>query len=417
MLVLGFMSGTSLDGVDAAMVETDGDRIHAFGPAHLAPFTDAERATIERGTADALAWNGFGAAPPSFESVATVVLDAHLRAADRVLAAAAGRRPDLIGFHGQTVLHRPERRLSVQLGDVQALADALQTPVVGQMRQDDLAAGGQGAPLVPAYHEALAQRLGLTGPVAFLNLGGVANLTFIGSDGALIAFDTGPANGLIDQVVQAHGAGRYDDGGRFAAAGRVDASVLAELISHDYFRAQGAKSLDRYDFPLDWTMTCSLEDAAATLTAFTADSVALAAGSLPAVPKLWVVCGGGCHNPVLLQALRDRLGVCKTADALGLRSDFIEAEAMAFLAVRSQRGLPLTYPGTTGVAAPLSGGTLWRPGISKAAHGTNQIPVLYNFETLWSPDATHDADTDTLCKRGRAAIPAEGHGKRREIDG
>ncbi|WP_010186921.1 anhydro-N-acetylmuramic acid kinase [Sphingomonas sp. PAMC 26605] len=363
MLVLGFMSGTSLDGVDAAMVETDGERIHAFGPAYLAPFTDAERATIERGTADALAWNGFGDAPPSFEGVAAAVLDAHLRAAERVIAAAE-RRPDLIGFHGQTVLHRPERQLSVQLGDVQALADALHTPVVGQMRQDDLAAGGQGAPLVPAYHAALADRLGLAGPVAFLNLGGVANLTFIGADGGLVAFDTGPANGLIDQVVQAHGAGRYDDGGRFAAAGRVEVTVLAELISHDYFRAQGAKSLDRYDFPLDWTMACSLEDAAATLTAFTADSVALAASSLPAVPKLW-----GCHNPVLLQALRDRLGVCETADALGLRSDFIEAEAMAFLAVRSQRGLPLTYPGTTGVAAPLSGGTLWRPRISSAEDG------------------------------------------------
>eukprot|EP01037_Dinobryon_pediforme_P034929 gene34929-41076_t len=154
MLVLGFMSGTSLDGVDAAMIETDGARIHAFGPAFLAPFTDWERGAIERGTEDALRWNGFGDAPPSFESVERVILAAHLRAASRVVAG-AGRRPDLIGFHGQTVLHRPERRLSIQVGDAQALADALETPVVGQMRQEDLAAGGQGAPLVPAYHAAL----------------------------------------------------------------------------------------------------------------------------------------------------------------------------------------------------------------------------------------------------------------------
>lgn len=370
MLVLGFMSGTSLDGVDAALIETDGVRIEHFGPAFLSPFTAAERATIERATGDALAWNGCGDRPVSFAAAETVVLDAHLRAADRVIAA-AGRRPDLIGFHGQTVLHRPERRLSVQLGGMQALADALDTPVVGQMRQDDLAAGGQGAPLVPVYHAALAERLGLAGPVAFLNLGGVANLTFIDRDGSLIAFDTGPANGLIDQVVQAHGAGRYDDGGRFAAAGRVDAAVLDALCSHAYFRTDGPKSLDRYDFPLDWTMGRSLEDAAATLTAFTAESVLLAARRLPVMPELWVICGGGCHNPVLLQALRDRLGTCRTADSLGLRSDFIEAEAMAFLAARSVRELPLTFPGTTGVNVALCGGTLVQPR-ARCSHKNDQ---------------------------------------------
>lgn len=360
MLVLGFMSGTSLDGVDAALLETDGVAIEGFGPAFLSPFGDAERDAITRATEDALAWNGHGAAPASFDVAAAAVLKAHLRAAEHVIAASP-RRPDLIGFHGQTVLHRPERRLSVQLGEGQALADALGTPAVGAMRQNDLADGGQGAPLVPAYHAALADTLDLARPIAFLNLGGVANLTFIGADGAVIAFDTGPGNGLIDQVVQARGAGRYDDGGRFAAAGRVDPAVLAALLSHPYFTSRGAKSLDRYDFPLEWADACSLEDAAATLTAFTAEAVAHAARALPAVPQLWVVCGGGCRNPVLMQALRDRLGVCRSAEALGLRGDFIEAEAMAFLAARSVRGLPLTYPGTTGVAAPLTGGVLWQP--------------------------------------------------------
>jgi len=360
MLVIGFMSGTSLDGVDAALIDTDGEEVEAFGPTALSPFTDAERSAITRATEDALVWNGYGDAPTSFESASAAVLAAHVRAAGHVIAAAS-RRPDLVGFHGQTVLHRPERRLSVQLGDMQALADMLRTPVIGQMRQNDLATGGQGAPLVPVYHAALAEKLNLVSPIAFLNLGGVANVTFMGADGALIAFDTGPANGLIDQVVQARGAGRYDDGGRFAAGGHIDSAVLAELLSHDYFRAQGAKSLDRYDFPLDWADACSLEDAVATLTAFTAESVALAARSLPAAPHLWVMCGGGCHNPVLMQALRDRLGRCRTADDLGLRSDFIEAEAMAFLAARSLRGLPLTYPGTTGVAAPLSGGMHCEP--------------------------------------------------------
>lgn len=360
MLVMGYMSGTSLDGVDVAMIETDGEQIKAFGAAAMVAFDGDEQAVLERATRDALVWNGQGDRPASFAAAGAVIDAAHIRAG-RQMIVEAGRRPDLVGFHGQTLLHRPEWKLSVQIGDPQVLADALGVAVVAQMRQDDLMAGGQGAPLVPAYHAALAERLGMAGPVAFLNVGGVANLTWIGEDGALIAFDTGPGNGLIDQVVQAHGAGRYDDDGRFAAAGTVDRAVLAELLAHEYFRGDGPKSLDRYDFPLDWTEVVTLEDAAATLTAFTAEAVALAARSLPQPPRLWVVCGGGSHNPVLMQALRDRLGDCLTADEAGLRGDYIEAEAMAFLAARSVRGLPLTFPGTTGVARPLTGGTVSRP--------------------------------------------------------
>ncbi|MDR6116206.1 MULTISPECIES: anhydro-N-acetylmuramic acid kinase [unclassified Sphingomonas] len=360
MLVMGYMSGTSLDGVDVALIETDGERIEAFGSTAMTPFTDAQRVSIEQATRDALAWNGYGAMPSSFDTASTVIERVHIEAGERLMAE-AGRRPDLIGFHGQTLLHRPERGLSVQIGDPQMLADVLGVPVVAQMRQDDLQAGGQGAPLVPVYHAALAEYLGIARPVAFLNIGGVANLTWIGADRSLIAFDTGPGNGLIDQLVQSRGAGRYDDGGRFAAAGCVATDILARLLTHDYFQGEGARSLDRYDFPLDWVAACSIEDAAATLTAFTAEAVALAARTLPAPPELWIVCGGGGHNPVLMAALRDRLGGCRTADEIGLRSDFIEAEAMAFLAARSLHGLPLTFPGTTGVVEPLTGGRLWRP--------------------------------------------------------
>ncbi|MDE1915297.1 MAG: anhydro-N-acetylmuramic acid kinase [Sphingomonadales bacterium] len=365
MLVMGYMSGTSLDGVDVAMIETDGVSIERFGPALLAPFTDTERAALVSATQDALVWDGEGAQPASFSGAAAIIDVAHERAGKRLIAQ-AGCKPDLIGFHGQTLLHRPRRTLSVQIGDPQVLADALDVPVIAAMRQDDLRAGGEGAPLVPAYHAALADWLALPGPVGFINLGGVANLTWVGvqgagADRALVAFDTGPANGLIDLVVQQRGAGRYDDGGRLAAAGRVDQAVLADLLSHAHFRIKGAKSLDRYDFSLDWARDHTLEDAVATLTAFTVHSVALAVKDLPQPPSCWVVCGGGCHNPVLMQGLRQRLGDCRLADELGLRSDFIEAEAMGFLAVRSLRGLPLTFPGTTGVAAPLTGGRLWRP--------------------------------------------------------
>lgn len=360
MLVMGYMSGTSLDGVDVALLETDGERIEAFGPCAMTTYSAAERDALEKATRDALVWNGYGAQPQSFALAGEVIEAAHLRAGEQVIAR-AGRRPDLVGFHGQTLLHRPDRRLSVQIGDPQVLADALGVSVVAQMRQDDLLAGGQGAPLVPAYHAALMAHLGLSGPIALLNLGGVANLTWIGADGSLVAFDTGPGNGLIDQVVQARGAGRYDDGGRIAAAGTVDAEVLAELLEHEHFRGSGPKSLDRYDFPLEWAGACSLEDAAATLTAFTAEAVRASLRLLPEAPKVWIVCGGGSHNPTLMQALRQRLGDCRSADEVGLRGDYVEAEAMAFLAARSLRGLPLTYPGTTGVERPLTGGAIWRP--------------------------------------------------------
>ena len=360
MRVLGFMSGTSLDGVDAAIVETDGETVGDFGPALLLPFDDAERAVLVGATEDAVAWNGHGARPASFAAAERVVLNVHVRAA-KALRAEDGGSIDLIGFHGQTVLHRPERRLTVQLGDPAALADALGVPVVADLRQADLAAGGQGAPLVPVYHAALADRIGAERPVAFLNVGGVANLTWIGSDGALVAFDTGPGNGLIDLMVQARGAGRYDDGGRLAAAGRVDADALGRLLDSPYFTVDGAKSLDRYDFPLDAVAALGIEDAAATLTAFTARAVALGAVRLPAPPTRWLVCGGGRHNPALMKSLRDELGACDSVDDHGLRGDFIEAEAFAYLAARSVRGLPITFPATTGAPAPMTGGTLHHP--------------------------------------------------------
>lgn len=353
------MSGTSLDGVDAAIIDTDGERITRFGPVALLPFATDERAALIDATEDAIRWNGHGERPDSFAAAEAVVLDVHVRAARAVLEREPGSAVDLIGFHGQTVLHRPERRLTVQLGDPAALAKALGTRVVADLRQADLAAGGQGAPLVPVYHAALAQVIGARPPVAFLNVGGVANLSFLGSDGAVIAFDTGPGNGLIDLLMQERGAGRYDDGGRLAAAGTVGAPALARLLDSPYFHKRGAKSLDRYDFPLEAVAGLSIEDAAATLVAFTADAVARGAAELPETPTRWIVCGGGRHNPTLMRALNERVGRCESADASGLRGDFIEAEAMAYLAARSMRGLPITFPGTTGAPEPMTGGQVW----------------------------------------------------------
>ncbi len=360
MRVLGFMSGTSLDGVDAAILETDGERIHAFGPAVLLPFSDQQRALLVSETEAVIRADRAGEQHVPSHAAEAVVIEAHLAAAASVLNKASGPI-DLIGFHGQTVLHRPERRLTIQLGDPAAVAAALGVPVIAHMRQADLDAGGQGAPLVPAYHAALADRIAVKRPVAFLNLGGVANLTWLGQGGDVVAFDTGPANGMIDLLVQSRGVGRYDDGGRLAATGKADPGALATLLDSEYFIRRGPKALDRYDFSMEAVRDLSTPDAAATLTAFTVESLHLASAQLPEPPDLWLVCGGGRHNPTLMHALRARIGDVRSIDDFGLRGDFVEAEAMAFLAARSVRGLPITFPGTTGVAAPMTGGRRFDP--------------------------------------------------------
>ncbi|MDH7971258.1 anhydro-N-acetylmuramic acid kinase [Sphingomonas sp. AR_OL41] len=364
MRVLGFMSGTSLDGVDAAILETDGERIHAFGPAVLLPFTDQQRAVLVSETEAVVRADRAGERHVPSRAAEAAAIEAHLAAAASVLNEVSGAI-DLVGFHGQTVLHRPERRLTIQLGNPAAIADALGVPVIAHMRQADLDAGGQGAPLVPAYHAALAEGIGVARPVAFLNLGGVANLTWLGQGGDVVAFDTGPANGMIDLLVQSRGVGRYDDGGRLAASGKVDAGALATLLDSDYFTRRGPKALDRYDFPMDAVADLSTPDAAATLTAFTVEALHLASAQLPEAPDLWLVCGGGRHNPTLMRSLRERIGDVRSIDDFGLRGDFVEAEAMAFLAARSVRGLPITFPGTTGVAAPMTGGRRFDPSDSE----------------------------------------------------
>jgi anhydro-N-acetylmuramic acid kinase len=368
MRVLGFMSGTSLDAVDMAVIETDGVTIQAFGPAGERKLSPQTRAVVQAATKAALAWPRGAPEPAVFAQAARAVAQEHLEAA-RGFMAAHGLTPgdiDLAGFHGQTVLHeRPGAGRvgrTVQLGDAGLLARGLGVPVAHDFRTADVAAGGEGAPLAPIYHAALAGASGLQTPLAVLNLGGVANITLIDSDGDLAAFDTGPANGMIDLLVQARTGERYDAEGRLAAAGRVDDEVLARLLAHPYFQLSGPKSLDRYDFPMTPVEALSLEDAAATLTAFTAEAVRLAIASCPQTPRTLIACGGGRRNPALMGAIGDRAGVeLISAERAGWRGDSIEAEAFAYLAARTVRGLPISFPGTTGAPQPMTGGRVVRP--------------------------------------------------------
>jgi anhydro-N-acetylmuramic acid kinase len=362
-LYLGMMSGTSLDGVDAALVETDGERIGACGRVLTLPVPPRLRATLR-----AIMDEAAGLAPddPAVRAAEAALTSLHAEAVRALLArdGVAARDVAAIGFHGQTVLHRPEARRTWQIGDGPGLAAATGIAVVHDFRSADVAAGGQGAPFVPLFHAALLA--GSPRPVAALNLGGVANLTWLGEGGEIIAFDTGPANAMLDDWALTHTGRPIDEGGALAASGRVDAAVLARLMAHGYFAAPPPKSLDRLDFHRA-ARAAGLDalgpaDGAATLVAFTAGAVAAAVQHLPAAPTGWIACGGGRHNPALMAALRAALGVAVTsAEDAGWDGDGIEAQAFGFLAARSIRGLPLSLPETTGVPHPMPGGRLALP--------------------------------------------------------
>jgi anhydro-N-acetylmuramic acid kinase len=351
---IGLMSGTSLDGVDAAWLETDGIRIGRFGPSLTLPYDDRLRGDLRRllDMAPTIARDD-----PFLADVAARLTSRHVEAV-RAIAEPA----DLIGFHGQTILHQPDRRLTWQIGDAAALAGATGVAVACDFRSADVAAGGEGAPLVPLYHRALAAAL--PKPLAVLNIGGVANVTWIGAQGGLLAFDTGPGNGPLDDWAAKHTNRAYDAEGRLSAAGRASDAVLARLMAHPYFARPAPKSLDRLDFgralAASGLDTLSPADGAATLAAFTAQAVA--AGRLPADPVRWLVCGGGRHNPSLMAALADRLGApVEPVEAVGWHGDALEAQCFGFLAARVQAGLPLSYPGTTGAPRALPGGRIVTP--------------------------------------------------------
>jgi anhydro-N-acetylmuramic acid kinase len=267
---------------------------------------------------------------------------------------------DVIGFHGQTVLHRPAAGLTVQLGDGRLLAQATGIDVVYDMRAADVAAGGEGAPLAPAYHRALAARLPQR-PCVLLNVGGVANVTWIGANDALIAFDTGPGNAMIDDLMLRATGAPCDADGKLAASGTVDERVVRTYLMHPYFSKPVPKSLDRNAFAPELVDELSAPDAAATLTAFTAEAIVKAREYMPTEPAVWVVCGGGRRNRTLMRMLAARVeNAVVPAEAVGLDGDTLEAEAWAYLAVRSLDGLATSWPGTTGVAEPTKGGVLAR---------------------------------------------------------
>jgi anhydro-N-acetylmuramic acid kinase len=362
MRVLGLMSGTSMDGVDAALIDTDGESTVRRGPATTFPYNLEQRAALTEALVHARSIVRREDRPGRLAEAERMITELHAAAVSAFLRQHGIARSDIdaIGFHGHTVLHRPERRLTVQIGDGRLLARLTALPVVYDLRSQDVAAGGQGAPLVPVYHRALVAKRSER-PIAVLNLGGVANVTWVGGSGDLIAFDTGPGNALIDDWMVKRTGEPYDAGGKAAGAGKVSDVLLTELLSHPYFSRLPPKSLDRNTFGLARIEGLSIDDGAATLAAFTAASIAKAREHFPEQPALWIVCGGGRKNRTLMSLIAGLVeNAVVPAEAAGLDGDAIEAEAWAYLAARALQGLPISYPGTTGVARPLTGGLIAR---------------------------------------------------------
>ena len=369
LTALGLMSGTSLDGVDAALLVTDGVDIFEKGVGLSRPYDMDMRADLK---------SVLGSSDAEKANVKELERKMTLFHADVVceLLDLAGIRPadvDIVGFHGQTVYNRPDEGVTVQIGDGDLLAEKTGIPVVNRFHNADVSSGGQGGPLLAAYHAALMRDE--EKPVAVLNVGGVANVTWIGENGEIMAFDTGPGNFLIDEWVMRKCGMNFDFDGNLAASGTVDDKTVAMLMRKSYFKKQPPKSADRSDFnqALEHLDGASAADGAATLTALTAQAAVDGAKFFPVPVKKWVLCGGGANNPTLVRMIRSRLDVeAVLASQLKLDGDLMEAQGIAFLAVRSLFGLPLSFPGTTGVAHSMSGGMYHKvPEIRSKKNGKN----------------------------------------------
>ncbi|MDQ0320448.1 anhydro-N-acetylmuramic acid kinase [Pararhizobium capsulatum DSM 1112] len=364
---IGLMSGTSMDGIDIALLRTDGDRQIERAPSMSVPYEAGFRDRLKQGLVDAKKVTDRKARPADLGALERNLTIRHAVAVSDFLFHNGLKHGDInvIGFHGQTVLHRPDEALTVQLGDGQLLADLTGIPVVYDMRANDMRHGGQGAPLIPVYHSALARSLDDRSATVFVNIGGISNLTFIGTKGEIVAYDSGPGNTLIDQWVELRTGQAFDEGGAIADRGKVLSDLAARYLEHPFFVSNRRRSLDRNDFRPPSKIEAGLEDGARTLAYVTAAAILKSASHLPESPKRYVVCGGGRHNQIIMTHLEElaRLNGASVikAEALGFDGDAMEAEAWAYLAVRSQLELPLTFPGTTGVSHAVSGGVLAKP--------------------------------------------------------
>ena len=363
------MTGTVLDGnIDVAIIKTDGESIFEFGPWALVPYSEHTIKLIKQAVVIAKAWNFKSSEPEIFAKAEVAITREQTGAVEKVVKSAGLSLNEIsaIGFHGQTILHRPPKPTQLgksrQLGDGQLMAELLKTTVIYDFRANDLKEGGQGAPISPIYHVALLKKLALESRPAVLNLGGVANLTYWDGKDSIIAFDTSSANAPINDWISQHTGKNMDENGTIAQTGKVNASLLSKLLNHPYFQQNFPKSLDRNSFTSSMVDGLNLEDGAATLTAFCGAALDKALNLLPNRPQKIVLCGGGRKNKTLVNEIRKRAHIEPImSEDCGWRGDALEAECFAYLAVRSLRKLPISFPNTTGVPHPISGGQIAIP--------------------------------------------------------
>lgn len=379
---IGLMSGTSMDGIDAALMRTDGLNYIENIAGFTLPYSDEFREELKKAFHDAEKATGHYDRPGQLRDIEIALTDRHFEAVHLLLQKVGMNATDidLIGFHGQTVLHRPEQALTIQLGDGERLAEQTKINVVYDMRANDMLHGGQGAPLVPVYHQALLHKhqSEVAFPVAFINIGGISNLTYIDDKNTLIAFDCGPGNALIDQWIKQKTGANFDDGGQMGLKGAVNQTVVDAYKNHSFFSQPKPGSLDWRDFSLP-ELNLTTKDGAATFAFLTAYSIIHSLRHVPHMPKMLIISGGGAKNLAIthyLAELSEKFGAqAIDCAAIGLHTDFIEAEAWAYLAVRSFNNLPLTFPSTTGCKKPVTGGKL-----IKAAELTGNHPnYIDNF--------------------------------------
>lgn len=373
-IALGLMSGTSLDGVDAAFLETDGERIIRFGPSLTLPYSQEDCETLAQATQAAIRWQFIGAPPNSFGAAEEVIHSVHVAAVKAICESYPdwAKRLDIIGFHGQTVLHHPAKDgqsgRTLQLGNGMRLAEHFGVPVYFDFRSADVKAGGQGAPLAPVYHQALVKYSDLSGRVGVLNIGGVSNVTLVAKDD-LFATDCGPGNGPLDNWVLGKTGQSYDAGGELCRSGVPDFVMINQWLEESFFKLNLPRSADRYDFDVVAGMGGkSIADGAATLAAFMALSVAETLKAAGENPESLIVCGGGRHNKTMLWMLQEHIGAkVLRAEDVSWNGDAIEAQAFAYLAVRAKLELPISFPGTTGVPTPMTGGRVAYPSTSRGS--------------------------------------------------
>jgi len=348
-IAIGFMSGTSCDGVDAAILDTDGEsNISFLGGLTLNYGDDLRTRLLEASQHDV----------PIVELLRLErdVSAHHLQAARMLLEQhpKLQKKISVIGLHGHTIRHIPNEGLTMQVGNPWILAKELGLPVVTDFRRCDMSVDGQGAPLVAMFHRALFEDE--PRPTLVLNLGGVANVTWLGKEDEIIAGDTGPGCGLLDEWAQTMADLPHDLDGKLALAGKVNQEIVEAALTTPFFSKPLPKSADRYDFDHVDVSGLSVEDGAATLCAVTVEAIFRAVRRLPSMPDSMYVTGGGVHHPVIMDMLESKFGKIRSVRERGLNPDTLEAECFAWLAVRHEKQLPLTIPETTGCQYPISGG-------------------------------------------------------------